>query len=91
MKGVAQTSNIFHINRKKNNCRNDKVAPKAKIKTGINQAKIRRNKMFTSSDCINVSVMSIYIYISIFSRTTTSVSRAYCRLHSITHFPSGNI
>lgn len=44
-----------------------------------------RNKMFTSSECINVSVKYI------FNRNTTSVSRTYCRLYSITDFPSGNI
>lgn len=61
MKGVAQTSNISHINGKKNNRSNDKLSPKAKFKTGTctSDKKIRKNKMFSSSDNISVSIMSL--------------------------------
>ena len=71
---------------KKINCRNYKVAPKAKFKTGICTSDKNQEKQ-------NVHLIRLYkclCYEYIFSRNTTSVSRADCRLYSITDFPPGN-
>lgn len=86
MKGVAQTSNTFPINGKKNSRRNDKLAPKAKFKTGICTADKNQEKQ-------NVRLIRQHKYLYyefIFSRNT-SFSRAFWRLYSITDFSPGNI
>ena len=74
---VTQTSNIFHINRKKkNNCRNVKVAPKAKFKTGIGTSEKNQEKQ----NCHLIRLYKCLCCEYILSRNTISVSRAYCRL-----------
>lgn len=83
MKGVAQTSNIFHINEKKNNRRNFKLAPKAKFKTGIS------DKNQEKQNVLLIRQHKYLHYESVFSRNT-SFSRAYCRFHSIIDFSPGN-
>lgn len=94
-KELLRLQTFFTLTGKKNNCRNDKVVPKAKIKTGIRTSGKNQEKqnvhLIRLYKCLCYEYIYTYIYIYVFSRNTTSVSRAYCRLHSITHFPSGNI
>lgn len=65
-KGVAQTSNIFHINWKKNNHRNDKLAPKAKFKTGMCTSDKNQEKQ----NFLLIRQHKYLYYESIFSRNT---------------------
>lgn len=60
MKGVAQTSNIFHINGKKIIAEMVNLLQRQNSRLEyVHQTKIRRNKMFTSSDNTNISIMSL--------------------------------